>query len=133
MPAGCQRASRRADTGRPDDHLGHPGDGSLAIAWTAPSGSTVTSYDLRYIETAEDETVDANWTIESGIWTSGSLDYTLTGLDGEVSYDVQVRAVNAGTAGDWSATLMGTPLIGVPTISSVLAGDGALRAAAVLS
>ena len=102
------------------------GDGSLTVVWTAPTGSTVTSYDLRHIETDEDETVDANWTEETAVWTSGDLEHTLGGLDGEVGYDVQMRAVNAGTAGSWSATSTGTPLIGVPTIDSVLVGDGAL-------
>ena len=51
------------------------GDGSLAVAWTAPGnqgGSTITSYDLRRIETDADETVDPNWTVETGVWTSAT-------------------------------------------------------------
>ena len=104
------------------------GDGSLAVAWTAGNqgGSTITSYDLRHIETDADETVDTNWTVETGIWTSGSLEYTVDGLDGDVSYDVQVRAVNTEGSGDWSSTSVGTPLIGAPAIDSVIVGDGAL-------
>ena len=104
------------------------GAGSLAVAWNAPNqgGSTITSYDLRYIETDADEMVDANWTVKTEVWMSGSLEYTVDGLDGDVSYDVQVRAVNTEGFGDWSVTSIGTPLIGVPTIDSVIVGDGAL-------
>ena len=55
----------------------------------------VTSYDLRYIETSANETVEANWTIESPAWTTGDLTATVTGLEVGTQYDVQVRAVNA--------------------------------------
>ncbi len=89
-----------------------PGDGSLTVAWTAPtSGSTATAYDLRYIKTSDDETDDANWTLEEDVWTSGagSLEYTITGLENGVGYDVQVRAVASGSNGGWSPTSTGTP------------------------
>ncbi len=95
------------------------------MEWTAPGG-TVTSYDLRYIETDDDESVDANWTVEASVWSSGTLQYTLGGLHGEVSYDVQMRAVNSQGAGVWSVTSVGTPRVGAPVISSVVVGDGAL-------
>ena len=68
-----------------------------------------TAYDVRYIETADDETDDANWTVEDNAWTSGSLTYTLSGLTDSTEYDVQVRAVNATGDGAWSATETGTP------------------------
>ena len=106
------------------------GDGSLAVAWTAPSnqgGSTITSYDLRHIETDDDETLDANWSVETGAGTSGSLEDTVGGLDGDVSYDVQVRAVNSEGPGDWSSTSTGTPGVGVPTIYSVIVQEGQLN------
>ena len=88
--------------------------GTLAISWTAPSsdgGSAITAYDLRHIETSADETVDSNWTVVDDVWTTGggSLQYTLTGLTGGTQYDLQVRAVNAGGDGPWSATATGTP------------------------
>ena len=56
------------------------GNRVLLVAWDAPAedgGEDITSYDLRYIETSADETVDANWTVKSNAWTpgSGSLDY----------------------------------------------------------
>ncbi len=101
------------------------GEGSLTVEWTAPDGA-VASYDLRYIETGDDESVDANWTVEASVWSSGALQYTLGGLHGEVSYGVQMRAVNSQGAGVWSGTSEGTPRIGAPEISSVVVGDGAL-------
>ena len=91
-----------------------PGTGSLAVSWTAPSsdgGSAITAYDLRHIETSADEAVDSNWTVVDDVWTTGggTLQYTLTGLTGGTQYDIQVRAVNAGGDGPWSATATGTP------------------------
>ena len=88
-----------------------PGGGSLAVAWTAPTnpgGSTITAYDVRYIQTADDETDDANWTVVDDAWTTGSLTYTIAGLPENTEYDVQVRAVNATGDGAWSGTTTGT-------------------------
>ena len=88
------------------------GAGSLTVSWSAPSGdaSGITAYDLRYIRTDADETADANWTVEEDVWTagSGSLQYTLTGLNEGTQYDLQVRAVNSAGNGPWSATAIGT-------------------------
>ena len=104
-----------------------PGDGQLTIEWSAPAGVTgITAYDLRYIETSADETVDGNWTKVEDVWTgSGDLEYGLGGLDNGVGYDVQMRTVTT-TDGAWSGTLTGTPRIPGPTITSVITGDGAL-------
>ena len=87
------------------------GDGWLAAAWTASTSTTVTAYDLRYIETSADETIDANWTLEEDVWTTGSgnLEHAVIGLTNSVQYDVQVRAVDAQSDGEWSATVTGTP------------------------
>ena len=87
---------------------------TLAVTWTAPAsdgGSAIESYDVRYIETADDETNDANWTVEDPAWESGdgALSTTISGLTDSTEYDVQVRAVNANGAGDWSTTETGTP------------------------
>ena len=84
---------------------------TLTVTWTAPTntgGSAITAYDVRHIKTADDETVDANWTEEDDAWTTGSLTYTITGLAESTEYDVQVRAVNATGDGDWSSTATGT-------------------------
>ena len=86
---------------------------SLSLSWTAPSdngGTAITGYDLHYIETsASDKDVDANWTQVTGIWSVGTLSYTLFGLYDGTGYDVQLRAANP-TPGDWSASFSQTTL-----------------------
>ena len=80
-----------------------PIDTQLKVAWTAPAGETgITAYDVRHIETSEDETDDTKWTVADDAWTSGVLGYTITGLDNGIQYDVQVRAVNSNGDGTWS-------------------------------
>ena len=92
-----------------------PGEGYLTISWTAPDdtgGLDIESYDIRYIETAADETVESNWTVVEDVWTATSgddLQYSITGLTGETPYDIQVRAENAKGIGPWSETMTGTP------------------------
>ena len=103
------------------------GDTTLTVAWTAPAGETgITAYDVRHIKTSEDETDDANWTEVDDAWTSGALQYTITGLANGTEYDVQVRAVNSNGDGTWSDTKTGTPALPVPTIDSVRADDRAV-------
>ena len=80
---------------------------SLTILWAAPlsdGGSDITAFDLRHIETDDDDTADSNWTVAEDVWTTGSgpLRYTLTGLSADTEYDVQVRAVNSVGKGPWS-------------------------------
>ncbi len=85
---------------------------SLAVIWNAPvetGGASIASYDLRYIESDAADKSDSNWTVVSDIWTGGPRRYTIIGLEADVSYDVQVRAVHGGGAGHWSASLVGTP------------------------
>ena len=94
------------------------GADSLTVAWSAPvddGGPDITAYDLRYILTSADETVDANWTLVEDVWTgSRPLNYIITGLTRGTQYDVQVRAVSAAADGPWSATIAvaaGDPLL----------------------
>ena len=98
---------------------------SLAVSWDPPSsdgGSDITAYDLRYIESDGDETVDSSWTVVEDVWIPGrgALEYTLTGLTGGIQYDIQVRAVNAEGDSSWSETVTGTPS------SSVCVSGGAV-------
>ena len=87
-----------------------PSDQAITVVWTAPAsngGSDITSYDLRYIGSDAADKADDNWTVEDGVWSSGALRATITGLTNGASYDVQARAVNANGNGSWSATVSG--------------------------
>ena len=89
------------------------GDRTLAVVWTAPSdtgGGVITAYDVRYIETSEDENVESNWTVRDNAWRSGDLRYVVSNLTNATEYDVQARAVNSAGDGEWSDTETGTPL-----------------------
>ena len=89
-----------------------PGHRTLGVTWMPPSeavGDEITSYDLRYILTSADETVDSNWTVRTPVWTSEPLHYAQGGLTNGSGYDVQVRAVNSEGEGAWSSTFEGTP------------------------
>ena len=107
------------------------GDQSLTVLWSRPNngGATITSYDLRYILESEDETDDANWTVEDSVWTSGPLEYDLDGLTNGDQYDVQMRAVNSAGEGPWSGTRRGTPetIPAAPTVDSPEADNRALK------
>ena len=89
------------------------GDRTLAVVWTAPAdtgGGAITAYDVRYIETSADETVESNWTVRENAWRSGDLRYVISSLTNATEYDMQVRAVNSAGDGAWSGTETGTPL-----------------------
>ena len=91
-----------------------PGAGFLTVTWAAPGGTggpAISAYDLRYIQTSADETVDANWTAEGAAWTTGSgaRSYRISGLTDGTRYAVQVRAVTADGDGPWSSSAIGTP------------------------
>ena len=85
---------------------------SLRVQWTTPdnTGPPITAYDVRYIFTSEsdaDKTDDNNWTLQEDAWTSGSLEYTISLLSQNTSYDVQVRAENDEGISAWSASATG--------------------------
>ena len=111
------------------------GSEALTVTWTAPSNtgaSDITAYDLRYILTSADETMDVNWAIVDDAWTTGSgdLSHVITGLTGNAEYDVQVRGVNAGGDGLWSDTATGTSTTDeAPTIDALTPGDRSIAIA----
>ena len=89
-----------------------PDNRTLGVTWTPPPeavGDEIASYDLRYILTSGNETVDANWTVRTRVWTSGPLRHAQGGLTNGSGYDIQVRAVNSEGVGAWSSTATGTP------------------------
>ena len=78
---------------------------SLRVSWTAPDNTgkpALTGYELRYKGTAS----DAEWVLVSHVGTGTSG--TLTGLDQDKDYFVEVRALNAEYSGPWSSTAEGT-------------------------
>ena len=120
-------ASAQTPPAAPTINFVSSGDTTLAVAWTAPVGETgITAYDVRHIETSEDETDDANWTVVDNAWTFGALGYFITGLTNGTEYDVQVRAVNSHGDGTWSATEVGTPALLAPAVDTVRADDRAV-------
>ena len=124
-------ATPQTVTDAPAVNLITPGDGALAVSWSPPAedgGSAITSYDVRHIRSDALDKADDSWTVRDSIWTSGDLEYTLSGLTNGVGYDVQVRAVNDAGDGPWSATATDTPRTtpGAPTIDVVSPGNYAL-------
>ena len=87
------------------------GDTALTVSWSAASGATgIVAYDVRYILTSADESVESNWSVVDDAWlpTSGRLQHVIFGLTNDSGYDVQVRAVDI-LDGVWSASTVGTP------------------------
>ena len=90
------------------------GDGTLVLDWREPGGGPgldLTAYDLRYISTAADESVDANWNLVRRVWTPGEAEpsHRITGLQNGVEYDAQLRAINESGTGPWSAKVSAVP------------------------
>ena len=72
---------------------------SLTVTWTAPpnAGPPITDYDYRYrVESSQEWTQVADTPITE-------LRTTITGLEANTKYEVQVRATNADGTGDWFA------------------------------
>ncbi|WP_419553815.1 fibronectin type III domain-containing protein [Candidatus Poriferisodalis sp.] len=124
---------RTRPTGPAIDSVTH-GDKTLTINWSEPDdigGSAVASYDVRYIRSYKPDPCkddDDNWTKRTGIWSSGTLEYTLRSLTNGIQYDVQVRAVNDVGGGPWSRTDTGTAQTepGMPSIGAVTPDGRAL-------
>ena len=76
---------------------------SLIVTWDAPTntGPPITGYELQYKKTSE-----SSWTPKSH--TGTGVTATITGLDANTEYQVQVRASNDEATGSWSDSGEGT-------------------------
>ena len=97
------------------------GPASLAVTWRAPTdtgreGSSITSYDLRSIRDDATDFADARWTEVTGAGSLADLSHTVTGLENEAKYRVQVRAVNSDGNGPWSDVVTGETQQGKPGV-----------------
>ena len=113
-----------------------PGDGSLSLSWTAPSG-TVTGYDVHYTSAASG-TVANDAAVQTGAasvgWvntshTGTTASQTISSLSNGTLYRVRVRAKNGGGSSAWVFG-MGTPVAvnppGVPRNVRILPGNNAV-------
>ena len=82
------------------------GDARLSVSWSvsAANGAPVTGYDVRYRESG----AAAAWAESNIVNTARTRSETVAGLTNGVSYEVQVRAVNARGAGSWSSSAIQT-------------------------
>ena len=100
-----------------------PGNGTLALTWTAPSTGTVTAYEAWYKKRSE-----SDWSIAyDDDYVDTSVE--IAGLDNGTRYDVRVRGTNDHGAGPW-ATGSGTPAAGRanPDLRSLAVTASATRA-----
>ena len=86
---------------QPEVRIADP-DFTLQVLWEPPpNGGPVSHYELRY-RTANSE--EDEWlTLERG-----ALEAQLRNLEEYTTYEIQVRAINDGGAGDWSTSTEGT-------------------------
>ena len=86
----------------PTSLAGTPGDGQVALTWTAPATThgTITDYVVEYTPAAGSPTVVATG--------STAASYTLTGLTNDTEYTFRVAGVNH-TRGDFSSSVAVTP------------------------
>ena len=93
-----------------------PHSQELVVSWTRPEEGTasLTSYELRHIRSDASETDkmdDDMWTTVAPAWSIGDgvLAASISSLQNDVAYDVQVRGRNAQGAGPWSTKMSGSP------------------------
>ena len=105
---GTVKSTPRGALVRPGSLLAsQAGVGELALTWDDPNDSTITGYQYRYRPSTETRW-NPDWTdIEMSGATTAS--HKLSGLSGDVSYTVEVRALRDGEPGP-EASLEGTPL-----------------------
>ena len=108
---------------KPDAPTLVPGGTSLTVNWDAPenNGAAITDYDVRH---SLDE---LSWTEWNASNTSTLTTATITGLDANLTYTVQVRATNTHGDSAWSDKTSGEPGgPGPPTALGLTPGDAQL-------
>ena len=103
-----------------------PGSSSLAVNWTAASGSayTITDYDVQYSSDS-----GASWTEWNPSNNSTATNATVTGLTNGTTYQVQVRAYSSRGNGPWSpSTTMTAGVPVAPTAPTLVSGNASLEA-----
>ena len=102
--------------GKVTDLAATPGDGEVALTWSAPSsdgGSAITDYAVQYR------------TSPSGSWstfadgTSATPGATVTPLTNASTYDFEVAAVNIAGTGPWSDPVTETPESTAPSLPAL--------------
>ncbi len=81
---------------------------SLRVSWTAPDMTgklPITGYDIRWFKGSSNPAQNSQWTGHDHEGTGTRT--TITGLEPDSVYQVQVRAENAGGEGIWSASRQG--------------------------
>ena len=114
-------ASRKPE--KPDPPTLTPGGTSLGVSWTAPenNGAAITDYDVRYGPDG------LTWTEWNATDDSTGLTATITGLNGNWTYLVQVSAANTHGNGNWSESTAAEPAgPGPPTALTLAPGNGQL-------
>ena len=97
------------------------GSGLITASWTAPTntGAAISGYDVEYREGTS-----ANFT--DWPFTGTGTSTTITGLNSGTIYQVRVRAINSGGAGDWSPTATVTQLERVTGVVITTPNDNGL-------
>ncbi|MCY4555060.1 MAG: SwmB domain-containing protein [Chloroflexi bacterium] len=83
------------------------GTGQITLTWNDPGDITITGYQYRY-RSPSDSSWNPDWTDVPGSH-AGTTSHTLSGLDWEVLYTFELRAVRGSTAGP-STQAQGTTL-----------------------
>ena len=108
------------DIPKPTSPSSAPGDKQATLTWTAPSGVTVTDYEVRLCEGTAARCIPRHYlsqtTPRGYVWygdasSTGSTtaSHTVTGRENGVTYTWQVRAVTANGKGGWSDAAEFTP------------------------